>query len=72
MGGGTSGNGTVFKISASGAESVLYSFAGGNDGADPQAPVIAVKEKLYSTTYEGGGSGCGGQGCGTVFSLKLK
>ncbi|HXZ39872.1 MAG TPA: choice-of-anchor tandem repeat GloVer-containing protein, partial [Terriglobales bacterium] len=32
-----SGCGTVFKIDTSGTYSVLYSFAGGNDGANPEA-----------------------------------
>ena len=33
--GGTNGYGTVFKISANGTLTSLYSFTGGNDGANP-------------------------------------
>jgi uncharacterized repeat protein (TIGR03803 family) len=62
--------GTVFKIRTSGAESVLYDFQGGSDGASPGAALINVKNALYSTTVYGGGSGCFlGQGCGTVFAI---
>jgi uncharacterized repeat protein (TIGR03803 family) len=70
VGGGTNGVGTVFKISKTGAEKVLYSFQGGSDGDDPQGPVYQFKGKLYGTTTQGGGTGCGGNGCGTVYSVK--
>jgi uncharacterized repeat protein (TIGR03803 family) len=67
--GGTSGAGTVFKVSTSGKESVLYSFKGA-DGADPYAGLIAVNGTLYGTTQQGGSAGCeSGYGCGTVFEL---
>jgi len=73
-GGGTgcsgAGCGTVFKVTPGGTETVLYSFAGGLDGAQPLASVILdSKGNLYGTTYHGGGSGCGGSGCGTVFKI---
>jgi uncharacterized repeat protein (TIGR03803 family) len=68
-GSGAHGDGTVFRVSASGKEKVLYSFAGGSDGQDPEATLISVKGTLYGTTVYGGGSGCGGTGCGTVFSV---
>ena len=70
VGGGTSGNGTVFSVSKTGSERVLYSFGAGSDGADPQAAVIFARRALYSTTYKGGGTGCAGNGCGTVFRVK--
>jgi uncharacterized repeat protein (TIGR03803 family) len=67
---GGSGCGTVFKIAPDGTETVLYSFAGGNDGQWPWAGVILDKlGNLYGTTWVGGGTGCGGNGCGTVFKL---
>ncbi len=51
-------------------EQVLYRFAGGNDGATPNAGLIADSSgNLYGTTSAGGGTGCGGYGCGTVFEL---
>ncbi|HEV3092512.1 MAG TPA: choice-of-anchor tandem repeat GloVer-containing protein [Candidatus Cybelea sp.] len=50
------------------AYSTLYSFKGGDDGAEPTAPLINVGGTLYGTTQEGG-NGCSG-GCGTVFSIR--
>lgn len=72
-GGGVSGlydYGTVFRISTSGKEKVIYRFQGGADGATPEAALVELKGVLYGTTYAGG-SGCGGfyAGCGTVFSV---
>ena len=75
--GGSGGGGTVFKLTpptppaTTWTVSVLYSFAGGSDGANPQAGVIAdTSGALYSTTLQGGVSGgCAGRGCGTVFKL---
>jgi len=64
------GCGTVFAVNTSGAESVLYSFKGGSDGADPMAGLLNVKGTLYGTTYEGGAYSECGYGCGTVFAVK--
>jgi uncharacterized repeat protein (TIGR03803 family) len=74
--GGTSsacsgGCGTVFKLTTTGEETVLYSF-NGVDGANPYASLIFDGlGDLYGTTFNGGASrtGCGGDGCGTVFKL---
>ena len=64
------GCGTVFSFDpVGGTEKVLYSFTGGVDGDAPEAGPINVKGTLYGTTYVGGGAGCGGSGCGTVFSF---
>ena len=72
-GGGTSGNGTVYELSppnGSWTEKVLYSFGGGSDGSDPYSTLIFdAAGNLYGTTVAGGGSGCSGHGCGTVFEL---
>ncbi len=63
--GGSSGDGTVYKISPNGAEIVLHSFTGGNDGLYPIAAVIIGKDgKLYGTT-----GGYRDSGYGTIFSL---
>jgi uncharacterized repeat protein (TIGR03803 family) len=69
--GGEYGDGTIFKISTSGSEKVIYNFQGGSDGANPLATLIAVGDILYGTTYNGGGgSQCGGSvGCGTIFQV---
>ena len=69
-GGGTFGCGVVFKISANGIESVLHAFECGTDGATPRAGVVIDKMgNLYGTTQDGGGDGCNGGGCGTVFKI---
>jgi uncharacterized repeat protein (TIGR03803 family) len=53
--GGNSTNGTVFQIVArTNAESVLYSFTGGADGAFPVAGLIETGGTLNGTTYYGG------------------
>jgi uncharacterized repeat protein (TIGR03803 family) len=60
----------VFKIdAATGHETILHHFAGGTDGANPNAgPVRDAAENLYGTTRYGG-KGCYGRGCGTVFEI---
>jgi len=74
-GGGTgciSGNGcgTVFSITTSGKEHVLYRFKGGTDGESPVAALTNVHGTLYGTTAGGGGVGCGSTGgCGTVYKI---
>jgi len=64
--GGTSGYGTVFKLSKTGKKTVLYNFTGtGSDGAYPFARLVwDAAGNLYGTTYKGGASGNG-----TVFKL---
>jgi uncharacterized repeat protein (TIGR03803 family) len=70
--GGTRNDGTVFSITTSGAERVLHSFAGGSDGAQPNAALLDVAGTLYGTTTYGGSRvrPCSHLGCGTVFALK--
>jgi len=59
--GGTNGGGTVFSIAIGGAFSVLYSFTGGIDGANPAAGLAAGSDgNFYGTTYAGGPNGNGG------------
>ena len=60
--------GTVFSITTTGTEKVLYSFRGGrHDGSAPAAPLLDVNGTLYGTTQYGGN--CSTVGCGTVFSI---
>src|SRR5579862_6347177 len=49
--GGASGNGNVFQISSNGAYTNLYSFSGGNDGANPVAGLVQGNDgNFYGTT----------------------
>ena len=69
-GGGVGGYGTVFKLDATGAETVLYSFTGGADGSEPFGTLVRDSAgNFYGTTNQGGGTGCASYGCGTVFKL---
>jgi uncharacterized repeat protein (TIGR03803 family) len=66
--GGTYGAGTIFELSAAGAETVLHSFLAlgmGSDGQNPQAPLVMDGAgSLYGTTPNGGAGMAG-----TVFKL---
>jgi uncharacterized repeat protein (TIGR03803 family) len=54
------GCGVVYKINATGQETVLYRFKGGTDGGNPSSGLIADSAgHLYGTTYNGGASGRG-------------
>jgi uncharacterized repeat protein (TIGR03803 family) len=68
VGGGSHNLGTVFELSPSGSgwsESVLYSFGGGSDGANPYSGLLFdARGNLYGTTYGGGA-----YSVGTVFEL---
>jgi uncharacterized repeat protein (TIGR03803 family) len=62
--GGTSNAGTIFKVTPSGKETILYSFKG-TDGRAPLAALVRdAQGNFYGTT-----SGGGAQGFGTVFKL---
>jgi uncharacterized repeat protein (TIGR03803 family) len=72
--GGAFAFGTVFEltpVSGSWTETILYNFAGGNDGAEPESSLAFDSSgNLYGTTFAGGGTqGCVEHGCGTVFKL---
>jgi uncharacterized repeat protein (TIGR03803 family) len=68
--GAAPGDGTVFKITAGGKETPIYSFcsqSGCADGAAPTAGLIqATDGDLYGTTVQGGANGVG-----TVFKITL-
>jgi len=59
--GGTTNLGAIFKIAATGRESVVYSFAGGTDGSHPVAGLFrdAKTGNLYGTTVYGGATNNG-------------
>jgi uncharacterized repeat protein (TIGR03803 family) len=61
---GAYNNGTVFSITLSGRETVLHSFAVGQDGNNPQSGLSYVNGTFYGTT-----SGGGAHGYGTVYSI---
>ena len=49
----------------------LYGFRGGTDGSVPVGPPIMDNAgNLYGVTLTGGGEGCGGNRCGTVFAFE--
>jgi uncharacterized repeat protein (TIGR03803 family) len=69
------GCGTVFSITPTGIETVLYAFKGyPDDGADPVGGLIVVNGTLYGTTAIGGSGSCtrgnqGSVGCGAAFAI---
>jgi len=69
------GCGTVFELYISSGvwkKKALYKFPGGSNGMNPAAGLATdASGSLYGTTVFGGGTGCGGNGCGTVFKLSL-
>jgi len=67
------GCGTVYSVTTSGKEKLLYSFKGWQDksyldGWLPLSGLIDVNGTLYGTTNDGGLSGCTA-GCGVVYSI---
>lgn len=68
--GGPSLWGTVFKLTPTGQETVIYSFSLGKDGGEPMAGVLRdAKGNLYGTASSGGGGNCAFGGCGVVFKV---
>jgi uncharacterized repeat protein (TIGR03803 family) len=68
--GGQYDDGAVFEIAAGGTETILYSFAGGSDGAYPYAGLVLDKTgNLYGTTEDGGAGTACPDGCGTIFEI---
>jgi uncharacterized repeat protein (TIGR03803 family) len=69
-GGGDLGCGTVFKVTQSGTESIIYDFQGGSDGWTPEAGLTKDDTgNLYGTTAGGGGAAFCEFGCGTIFKV---
>jgi len=58
--GGPANDGTVFKLTRTGEETVLHNFMGGPDGLNPRSNlVLDRKGDLYGTSYWGGSFGVG-------------
>ncbi len=70
-GGGLDGAGVVYKLDMAGNETVLYTFTGQADGANPSSGVIRDDTgNLFGTAYYAGDlSACGGNGCGVVYKV---
>ncbi len=72
-GGGIYGQGAVFKLDATGQETVLYCFTGGDGRGTPGARLLRDNAgNLYGTTQYGGDLSCSVSfppGCGVVFKL---
>ena len=64
--GGTNYCGTVFQVTPSGTENVLYNFTCGADGGYADSSVVLSGNTLYGTTYSGG------SGYGVVFAVNIK
>jgi len=66
---GGAGCGVVFKVDPAGRETVLYTFTGGTDGANPQGNLLLDEaDNLYGTASGGGDPACQ---CGVVFKIAL-
>jgi uncharacterized repeat protein (TIGR03803 family) len=63
-GGGIGNNGTLFKVTPTGVETVLYYFTGGTAVNHPGALIQGVDGLFYGTTAYGGSSNLG-----TVFTF---
>lgn len=62
--------GTLYKVTPTGAETVLHLFGAAGDGSSPQAGLVQASDgNFYGTTSEGGtNASCdSGAGCGTLF-----
>jgi len=76
LAGGANNSGIIFKLSADGALTTLYSFCADGypnctDGGEPFAGLLqATNGDFYGTTFEGGDLSCSPPfGCGSIFSL---
>lgn len=72
-GGGSNGGGMVFRLTPSGSkyqETILYRFAGGSDGSQPQAPVIEDRGIFFGTTSDGADGFPCRRDCGTIYELR--
>lgn len=69
---GCTGNGTIFKITPAGVLTTLYGFCSQPnclDGAGPDSPLLQGSDGNFYGTTAAGGSGCGNNGCGTIYRI---
>ena len=65
--GGSSGDGTIYRITSTGVFTTLYNFRNTTDGYSPKSALIQDGSgNLYGTTEQGGSAGVG-----TIFKLAL-
>lgn len=63
--GGANGPGTVFRMTVTGKLTTLYSFTGGNDGANPSSALMQASDgNFYGTTWNDGADASG-----TIFRI---
>lgn len=62
---GGTGGGTVFKVTPSGTESIIYAFSGSQDGQLPSKLVEGADGNFYGTAYWGGGT----SGYGIIYKV---
>ena len=62
---GGTGGGTVFKVTPTGTESIVYAFSGSQDGQLPSKLVQGPDGNFYGTAYWGGGT----SGYGILFKV---
>ncbi len=67
VGGGSYNQGTIYSITPSGAETIIWAFGGSPGGSAPSADLIVIKGTFYGTTLSGGANNRG-----TIFSLLSK
>jgi uncharacterized repeat protein (TIGR03803 family) len=74
--GGTDNIGTIYEISAAGKEHIIHSFTGlpdsGSNTPDGKVPLdgLIIRQGILYGTTVGGGAGCFGYGCGTLFKVR--
>jgi uncharacterized repeat protein (TIGR03803 family) len=65
-------DGTIFRITAAGEETVLYAFPGSANVTNPYNPLIQGSDgNFYGTTDNGGNANnaCGADGCGALYKI---
>lgn len=61
--------GTVYSVTPTGTETVLYRFPGSPGGGASDGDLVAARGAVYGTTLYGGTDQCAKRGCGTVYTV---
>jgi uncharacterized repeat protein (TIGR03803 family) len=63
---------TIFSLSVTGSqENVIYTFGGADDAIGGGPGLTGYHGNFYGVSRSGGGTGCGGAGCGTIYYFNL-